>query len=108
MSAASAAWTFSPWDIVTGTGCGNLASPSLSRPADAAVRTHAMKAVGFSKVWSLGDGWVWPLVPLVDFFEEPLGEPSSAKLVSRPYKMADPRVPGQVVSFVVWFPLDSP
>ena len=50
MLADCTARTFSPWRTVTGTGWGNLVDTSFwRRRADSAVRTQAMKWVGF---WS--------------------------------------------------------
>ena len=67
-------WTarvFSPWRTVTWTGWVNLVESSFwRREADSAVRTQAMKWVGFWSSESLSssleeedDGWPWPLVP---------------------------------------------
>ncbi len=63
--------TFSPCRIVTGIRWGNLVESSFCRrEADSAVRTQAMKCVGFWSSESLSssleeedDGWPWPLVP---------------------------------------------
>ena len=93
--------TFSPWRTVTGTWWGNLLESSFwRREADSAVRTQAMKCVGFWSSESLpssleeGDALPWPLVPFgIPFLDGDFAGLFSTELASRPKSMAEPRVP---------------